>query len=122
MQTPHQTAYSLLRFGHAAPVEIAAGVQRLEQHLGDALDLSGRSERRLLRLPRTFRVANEFVEANSHRLTQVHGNILFAGGDADQPVTVTQIVIREAELFRTEQERDAARRQPLADQARATFE
>ncbi len=65
------------------------------------------------------RSARKFVQADCHCLAQIHGDLLGAGGNAHQPVTVAEILVGEAALFRTEQQGDAARAQLVADKAGA---
>ena len=43
-----------------------------------------------------IRDANQFVEADRHRLAQIHGNVLFASGNTNQPVAMAEVFIREA--------------------------
>jgi hypothetical protein len=44
-------------------------------------------------------IASEFVEAHGHGLAEVHGTMLFARGDAKQPVAVAEVFVGEAALF-----------------------
>ncbi len=71
---------------------------------------------------RGFRIARELVEAYRHRLPKVHRDILFARWDAHQPVTVAEVLVREAELLRSEQQGDTVRSELLADEARTVFQ
>jgi hypothetical protein len=66
-------------------------------------------------------IVGEFVETDGHGLAEVHGAMLFAGGDAEQPMAVAEVFVGEAALFRTKQEGDTACRKALADETRALF-
>ncbi len=44
-------------------------------------------------------MACEFVKADSHGLAEVHGAMLFAGRDAQQPVAVAEVFIRKTTLL-----------------------
>jgi len=68
------------------------------------------------------RIASEFVEADSDGLAEIHGAMVFAGGDAQEPVTMAEVFIGEATLFGAEQESDAAVSEALANQRRSLFE
>jgi hypothetical protein len=102
--------------------EIAAGAEGVEQHRGDALEFAGGGSDAFLRLRRGLGIVGEFVEADGHGLAEIHGAMLFAGGDAEQPVAMAEVFVGEAALFRAEQEGDMACRKALANEARALFE
>ena len=117
----YQAANSRIRVGDAPPVEETAGVQSFQQRFREALDLGGRRELQFVPLAFRFGVANEFIQADGHRLSQVHGNIFFARGDAHQPVAMAEIFVRQAEFLGAEKQRDVARAEALANQPRAVF-
>ena len=121
MQAADKSADALLRVRDAAQVEKAALVESVEQHCGDAFDFGCRREVEFFRRARGFCLADDFVEADGHRLSQIHRNIFFARGNTDQPVAVAEIFVGEAEFFRAEEERDAARAKSLADQANSVL-
>ena len=54
-----------------------------------------------------FWVAREFVEADGDGLAEVHGAMLLARGDAQEPVAVAEIFVGQAGFFGAEEERDA---------------
>ena len=54
-----------------------------------------------------FGVADQFVEADGDGLAEVHGAMLGAGGDAQEPVAVAEIFVGQAGFFGAEEERDA---------------
>jgi hypothetical protein len=53
-------------------------------------------------------LANKFVEADGDSLREVHGGLAGMGGDFDEVMAERKILAREAALFRTEDESDAA--------------
>ena len=55
-----------------------------------------------------FDLAHQFVQADRHRLAQVHRDVLFARGNAHQPVAVAEVLVGQPDLLRAEQQRDAA--------------
>jgi hypothetical protein len=69
-----------------------------------------------------FRIASKLVEANGDGLAKVHGAMLFASGDAQEPVAVTEVFIGKASLFGAEEKGDAAAGEMLAKAARGLFE
>src|SRR2546425_10155781 len=69
-----------------------------------------------------FGIARESVEADDYRLAEVHGAVLFAGGDAQEPVAVAEVFVGEPALLRTEEQGDAGRGKAFADDGRALFE
>ena len=66
--------------------------------------------------------SGEFVKAQRHCLAKVHGRVRIGRGDAHQPVTVAQIVVREAEFLGAEQKRDGRSRERAVNQAPAVFQ
>jgi hypothetical protein len=122
MQPPHEAPNPSVRVSNATPVEKAAGVQSFQQRFGEALDFSSLRQLQILRLPLRFGIANQFVQANSDSLSEVHRNIFFARGNTHQPVAMAKIFVRQAEFLGAEEQRDVARTEPLANQARAVFE
>ena len=47
----------------------------------------------------SFGVAGEFVEANGDGLAEVHGAMIFARGNAKEPMAMAEIFIGEAALL-----------------------
>src|ERR1019366_9801738 len=90
---------------HAAAAQESAGAQRFEQHRGNALEFSRSGELELLRRPLVFGIANQFIQANRDRLPQVHRDILIARGDAHEPVTMAEGLVRKPKFLRTKEER-----------------
>jgi hypothetical protein len=50
----------------------------------------------------SFGVASEFVEADGDGLAEVHGAMIFASGNAKEPVAMAEVFIGEAALFGAE--------------------
>jgi len=63
--------------------------------------------------------SRNFIQAYCHRLPQVHRRLLGLRGDSDQPVAVTEVFIRKAPLFGTEQEGDFTALQFAAEETGA---
>jgi hypothetical protein len=96
--------------------QIAAGAEGIEQERSKALEIGGRGGEMLLLFRDSLGIAGEFVEANGYGLAQIHGAVLFASGDAHEPMAVAEVLIRKATLFRAEEKRNAARRKAFADE------
>ena len=82
--------------------EIAAGDQRVEESCGDALEFGGGGSEAFRRWRRSVGIASEFVETNGDGLAEVHGAMVFAGGDAKEPVTMAEVLVGEAAFFGAE--------------------
>ncbi len=81
-------------------VEVAGVVEQMEEQGSDAFEFFGRgggggSET----LSGGLRTAAEFVKADGDGLAQVDGTVLFARRNAQKPVAVTHVFIREAKFF-----------------------
>src|SRR5262249_53091629 len=48
-------------------------------------------------------LSHKFVEANCHRLSQVHCAVFFASGNSKQPLTMAHLLIRESRFFGAEE-------------------
>lgn len=70
--------------------------------------LSGWLARRFSCGKRRLCATCNFVKTDSHGLAEVHGDVLLACGDMEQPVAVAEVVVGEAALFGAEEKRDAA--------------
>jgi len=79
--------------------EISAGAEGVEESCGDALEFGGRGSDAFRRRRRSVRIAGEFVEADGYGLAEVHGAMLFARGDTQQPVAVAEVFIRKTTLL-----------------------
>ena len=53
-------------------------------------------------------IARKFVQAHGNRLTKVHRTMLFASGNAQEPMAMAEVFIRKATLLRTEEQGDRA--------------
>jgi len=94
--------------------QIATGTEGVEQERSETLEIGGCSGNMLLRFYGGSWIARELVEADSYSLTEIHGAMLFPGGNAQEPVAVAEVFIRKATLLRAEKEGDAAAREMLA--------
>lgn len=121
-QTSDQSTHFLFAGHSRSRGHVAAGVQRIEQHGRDPLGVSRRGEVSPVGSSRHFCVANQFIQADRDGLSQVHRKVLFASGDAHQKIAVTQVSVGQADFFRTEEQRDAARPQSFSDQPRSLLQ
>ena len=69
----------------------------------------GRRGIRRRRRALTIGITDQFIEANGNGLAQIHGDIFFACGNTDEAVAVAELVVGQAEFFRPEEQRHAAR-------------
>lgn len=88
--------------------QVATQAEGVKQERGEALEIVSSRRNVLLRLRNSLGIAREFVEADGYRLPEVHGAMLFAGGDAHEPVAVAEVFIRKAALLRTKENGGAA--------------
>ena len=103
-------------------LEVTGVAQGLEHYRDDSLDLArGGRFRFRSRLDGLCGLgfARELVHADRHRLTEIHGAVVFARGDAHQPVAIAERFIREANFFGAEYERDGTGSELLEDDPRA---
>jgi len=82
--------------------EIAAGAEGVEQSCGDALEFGGGGSGAFLGRRRRVGIAGKFVEADGDGLAEVHGAMVFAGGDTQEPVTMAEVFVGEAAFFGAE--------------------
>ncbi len=66
--------------------------------------------------------SRQLIQTERHRLTQVHRKIAVDRRDMHQPVAVAEVVIRQPEFLRPEQQRHIRSRQPPQDEPRAGFQ
>ena len=79
--------------------QIATGTEGVEQERSETLEIGGSSEDMFLWLRDGLGIARELVEANSYGLTEIHGAMLFAGGNAQKPMAVAEVFIRKTTLL-----------------------
>ena len=79
--------------------QVATGAEGVEQECGKALEIGRGGGGMFLRFRHGLGSACEFVEANRDGLAKVHGAMLFAGGDAQQPIAVAEVFIRKTALL-----------------------
>ena len=53
-----------------------------------------------------FGLADEFVQDNGDGLAEIHGGLFGTGGNTEQEVAMAEVVIGEADFFRSEEDRD----------------
>jgi hypothetical protein len=102
--------------------QVATGAESVEQECGEALEIGRRGGNVFLRLRNGLGIASEFVEADGHGLTEVHGAVLFESGDAQEPMAVAEVFIRKTALLRSEKEGNAAAGKTLAEETRRLIE
>ena len=68
-----------------------------------------------LRLRNSLGIAREFVEADGYGLAKVHRTMLFARGDAQEPMAMAEVFVRKTTLLGTEKKGDAASSEMLAE-------
>ena len=124
IQPPHQSPHLLLRRSRGHRVDVAALPQNLQQHQRDLFRLPRRGARNRLGRRRSHgpRVARQFVQAQRHRLPQVHGKIGVHRGNAHQPMAMAQLFVRQSELLRAEQQCHRRLRQGAAEETRSIFQ
>jgi hypothetical protein len=69
------------------------GAQGVKQESSEALEIGSSGRHVLLRFHDGLEVSSEFVEANSYGLTKVHGTMLFASGDTQEPMAVAEVFV-----------------------------
>jgi len=79
--------------------QIAAGAEGVKQERGEALEIGGGGDDKFVPFRDGSGIACEFVEAHGYGLAEVHGAMLFAGGDAQEPVAVAEVFIRKTTLL-----------------------
>ena len=79
--------------------QIAAGAEGVEQKRGEALEIGGGGGDMFVRFRDGSGIAREFVQADGYGLAEVHGAMLFARGDTQQPVAVAEVFIRKTTLL-----------------------
>ena len=97
--------------------QIATGTEGVEQERSETLEIGGCSGDVLLWFYGGSWIAREFVEANGYGLTEIHGAMLFASGNAQEPMAVAEVFIRKAALLRAEKESDTADGEILSNEA-----
>ncbi len=111
IEAADEAADAYVGVGDGAAIEEAAGAEGLGEDGGEASDFCGGGGRGFFEGATEFGgglgVADQFVEADGDGLAEVHGAMLGAGGDAQEPVAVAEIFVGQAGFFRAEEERDA---------------
>ena len=102
--------------------QVAAGAEGFEEDGGDALEFCGRGDAAFLGRRGGFGIAGEFVEADGYGLAEIHGAMVFAGGNAEEPVAMAEVFVGEAAFFGAEEKSDVAGGEALANEAGGRFE
>src|SRR6185295_7246973 len=95
---------SLLGIGGPLRQHVTARAQYISKQRHDARDVAGSSKWLLLPGPCRTAVANQFVQTHRNRLAQVHRDVLFPGGNANQPVAIAEVILGEPVPLRAKQE------------------
>jgi len=94
--------------------QIAAGAECVKQECGKPLEVCGDGGGMLLRFHRGLWIAREFVEAHGYSLAEVHRTMLFARGNAQEPMAVAEVFVRKTTLLRTKKQSNTAAGELLA--------
>src|ERR1700739_4083981 len=121
MKAAHEAANSLIGVGDAAAVQKTAGLERFEQQCDDSLKVSSCGELPLFSTSLVRRVANQFVETDGNRLAEVHGNVLFARGNPDEPMAIAEGVIGKAKFLGAKEQSYVTGAQSVEDPPGAVF-
>jgi hypothetical protein len=97
--------------------QIATGTERVEQERSETLEIGGCSGNILLWFYGDLWIAREFIEADCDRLAEIHGAMLFASGNSQEPMAMAEVFVRKAALLRAEKEGDTAAGEMLAKEA-----
>ncbi len=73
--------------------QVAAGAESVEQKSSEALEIGGGGIEMFFGFCDGLGIAPEFVEADGDSLAEIHGAMLFAGGNAQEPVAVAEVLI-----------------------------
>jgi len=76
--------------------QIAAGAESVKQKNGEAFEIGGGGSEMFFGFHDGLGIAREFVEADGDGLAEIHGAMLFASGDAQEPVAVAEVLIGKA--------------------------
>jgi hypothetical protein len=79
--------------------QVATRADGIEQERSEALEIGGGCGDGLGRMRHGLGIAREFIEADSYGLAEVHGPMLLASGDAEQPMAVAEVFIRKTTLL-----------------------
>ena len=109
VEMAHEAAQLFFECGTGAAWTKAAAVEDGEQDGDHPLSFSGGGIENLLggdawRL--RIRLPDEFIERDGDGLAQVHRRMFGARGDAEEKLAVAEVVIGEADFFRSEEEGD----------------
>jgi hypothetical protein len=103
-------------------LQVAAGAEGVEQERSETLKIGGGSSGVLLRFHGGLRNAGKFVETHGNGLAEVHGTMLFARGDPEEPMAVAKVFVRKAAFLRTKKKGDAAGCEMFVEETRSLIE
>jgi len=122
VQTANEAADFFVGDGGGAGVEVAAGAEGFEEDFGNAFEIFCAGWLFFVALARELGIADEFVEGDGDGLAEVEGAMLFAGGNAQEPVAMAEVFVGEADFFGAEEKSDPGGKEFAADKAGAGFE
>jgi len=102
-----------------ARFQIAAGTEGFEQKRSEAFQIGRGGGDILFGFRYGFGITHKLVKANGDGLAKIHGTMLFAGGDTQEPMTMAEVFVRKAALFGAKQKGDSTAGQMLIDEARS---
>src|SRR6266481_5932104 len=80
-------------------LDVAAGAQGVEEHGDDALGVASGGGLVFFGRPSGLGITRQLVQTDGDGLAEIHGAVIFARGDAQQPVTMAEVFVREADLL-----------------------
>ena len=75
--------------------QVATGSEGVEQERRETLEIGGGGGDKFVRFRDGSGIPREFVQADGYGLAEVHGPMLFARGDTQEPVAVAEVFIRK---------------------------
>jgi hypothetical protein len=73
--------------------QVATGAKSVKQKSGEALEIGGGGSDMFFGFRDGMGIAREFIEAHGYSLAEIHGAMLFARGNAQEPVAVAEVFI-----------------------------
>lgn len=129
VEVADEAADSFFRRRVVAFVDVTAAVQRFQENGDESLALAscrdsvGVSGKGWRSGWLGFRFAHQFVEDDGYGLAEVHRGVFGSGGDAEKEVAMAEVLVGEADLFRSKEQRGlAAGAEMLAEEGGAGFE
>jgi hypothetical protein len=79
--------------------QVAAGAEAFEQERSETLEIGRGSGGLFLRFQGDLRGAREFEETDGYGLAKIHGVVLFARRNTQEPMAMAEVFIGEATLL-----------------------